>query len=259
MNALETNRWTTAWREFGAALPPLRGIVVVSAHWYIGTTAVTAMPTPRTIHDFAGFPPELFAVQYPAPGDPALAVQVADLVAPTTVTLDTEEWGLDHGAWSVLRHVVPDASVPVVQLSIDATLPLAAHVDLGRRLAPLAAEGVLVLGSGNVVHNLGRMDWGSPDGAFDWAERFDDDIHALVTSSDADMDAIGRIVGTPDGRLAVPTAEHFLPLAYVLGAASAAAPAGERSDGTGPVLRTLVDGMAFGSISMRSYVAVEWV
>jgi 4,5-DOPA dioxygenase extradiol len=251
MNALEVNRWTAAWREFGAALPPLRAVVVISAHWYLGVTAVTAMASPRTIHDFVGFPPELFAVEYPAPGAPDVAREIASLLSPTEVVPDDGEWGLDHGAWSVLRHVVPDASVPVVQLSIDATLPLEAHVEHGRRLAPLRHDGVLVLGSGNVVHNLGRMDWGRSDGAFDWARRFDDDVRSVVTSESPDVEALAALVDSDDGRLAVPTPEHFLPLAHVLGAASGWPE--ERGRG----LRSLVDGIAYGSVSMGSFVSAS--
>ncbi len=148
MNALEANVWTAAWREFGASLPALRGVVAISAHWYVGATAVTAMDHPRTIHDFTGFPPELFAMQYPAPGDPGLAGEVADLLAPIDVVADTAAWGLDHGTWSVLCHVLPDASVPVVQLSIDSSASWDDHVRMGSRLEPLRHDGVLIIGRG---------------------------------------------------------------------------------------------------------------
>jgi len=244
MNALEANVWTTAWREFGASLPPLRGVVAISAHWCVGTTAVTAMAAPRTIHDFSGFPPELFAMQYPAPGDPALADQVADLLGPTSVVADSGEWGLDHGTWSVLCHVLPDASVPVIQLSLDATLPWSAHATHGARLAPLRHDGVLVLGSGNVVHNLGRMDWGRPDGAYDWSVRVDEAVRTAVTSSPLDLATLESLPSTDDGALAVPTAEHYLPLAHIAGMAAA----------EGAPLRSLTTGIAFGSVSMASYV-----
>jgi len=217
MNALEANAWTTAWREFGASLPELRGVVAISAHWYVGVTAVTAMEQPRTIHDFSGFPPELSNVQYPAPGDPALAERVAELLDPTPVTADTDAWGLDHGTWSVLCHILPDASVPVVQLSLDATLPWSAHVDHGARLAPLRHEGVLVLGSGNVVHNLGRMDWAQPDGAYDWSVRVDDTVRTAVTSDPVDLPTLESLPATGDGALAIPSAEHYLPLAHLAG------------------------------------------
>ena len=244
MNALERNTWTSAWREFGASLPEVRGVVAVSAHWYGPGTLVTAMADPRTIHDFSGFPPELFAVQYPAPGDPALAGRVAELLGPTEVTADTAEWGLDHGTWSVLCHILPDASVPVVQLSLDATLPWSAHVAHGTRLAPLRQEGVLVLGSGNVVHNLARMDWGQPEGAYDWGRRVDESVRAAATATPVDVEALGVLPGTEDGRLAVPTPEHYLPLAHIAGMAL----------GEDAPLRTLTTGIAFGSVSMASYI-----
>lgn len=244
MNALEANTWTTAWREFGASLPGLRGVVAISAHWYGRGTAVTAMARPRTIHDFAGFPPELFAMEYPAPGDPALAERVADLLGPTDVIADVEGWGLDHGTWSVLCHILPDASVPVVQLSLDATLPWSAHVEHGARLAPLRHEGILVLGSGNVVHNLRRMDWGRPDGAYDWSTRVDDAVRAALTTDPVDLATLEQLPGSADGALAIPTPEHYLPVAHLAGMAAA----------EGATLRTLTEGIAYGSVSMASYV-----
>jgi 4,5-DOPA dioxygenase extradiol len=240
MNALEVNRYTAAWRAFGAGVPRPRVILVVSAHWYINATAVTAMPRPRTIHDFYGFPPELFEVQYPAPGLPELAAEISDTVKPTWVGADVDSWGIDHGTWSVLVHAFPDASIPVVQLSINADRDFDYHLELGRRLAPLRERGVLVVASGNVVHNLGGSDWKQPDAGFDWAQRFDEDAKARMLADPTD---VVRLDAHRDYRSAVPTPDHFIPLLYLAGLAGDA----------GGDVDVLVDGYSYGSLSMTAY------
>jgi 4,5-DOPA dioxygenase extradiol len=241
MNALEVNRYTTAWRAFGAAVPRPRAILVVSAHWYINATAVTAMPRPRTIHDFYGFPQALFDVQYPAPGLPDLADEVADVVHPTWVGADLDSWGIDHGTWSVLVHAFPDASIPVVQLSINADKPMDYHLELGAKLAPLRERGVLVLASGNVVHNLRGMDWQLADHGYDWAQRFDEDAKTRMLT---DPTELGTLDAHRDFARAVPTPDHFIPALYLAGLAGVA---------QAPDTDVLVDGYAYGSLSMTAY------
>lgn len=240
MNALEMNRFSAAWRAFGDSTPRPRAILVISAHWYVQVTAVTAMAWPRTIHDFYGFPHELFEVEYPAPGDLCLAEEVAELAKPISVGLDRDGWGLDHGTWSVLRHAFPEADVPVVQLSIDARKSFDEHVALGAKLASLREQGVLIIGSGNVVHNLRELDWSKPDLAYDWARRFDDAARELLRANPADAAGLER---HPDFRRAHPTPDHFVPLLYIAGVAAAA----------GEPMKPLIDGHAFGSISMAAY------
>lgn len=241
MNVLEHNRYTEGWHQFGTSVRRPRAIVVVSAHWYINATAVTAMSHPRTIHDFYGFPHELFEVQYPAPGLPELADEIVELVRPTWVGKDTDSWGLDHGTWSVLHHMFPAADIPVVQLSIDANKSFHDHLALGATLAPLAQRGVLVLGSGNVVHNLGRIEWGSPESGQPWAQRFDEHVRSIMATDPASIVSVG---GHPDFDLAVPTPDHFIPLLYVAGAAAAM---NKKATAT-------LAGYAMGSLSMTSYV-----
>jgi len=240
MNAIESNGYTEAWRAIGKALPRPRAILVVSAHWFIGATAVTAMARPRTIHDFYGFPENLFEFDYPAPGLPGLAGEIAELVKPTWVGADRDQWGIDHGSWSVLTHLVPDASVPVVQLSLNALKDWNYHFELGSKLAALRRSDVLILASGNVVHNLRRIDWHSRGRGCDWAQRFDDWAEQAAADTPATLVNAGD---HPDFRSAVPTPDHYLPLLYVAGAAA--------SEGEG--LRTLVKGYDLGSLSMTCF------
>jgi 4,5-DOPA dioxygenase extradiol len=240
MNTLELNGYTSAWRRFGETLPRPRAILVVSAHWYFGATAVTAMPRPRTIHDFYGFPQALFDVDYPAPGAPDVAAEIVEAVKPEWVGLDLDQWGLDHGTWSVLAHMYPQADVPVLQLSINALKPLSYHLALARSLAPLRERGVMILSSGNVVHNLRRLQWDKRDLAYDWAERFDDAVAEQLAGAPGD---ILKVTEHPDFDLAVPTPDHFIPLLYQAGLAEA----------QGAGLDALVRGYAMGSISMTCY------
>jgi 4,5-DOPA dioxygenase extradiol len=218
MNALQENDWTRAWAALGAGFVPRpRAVLAISAHWYVARLAVTAMAAPRTIHDFGGFPRELFAMRYPAAGDPALAARVTELLAPLPVEAD-QSWGLDHGTWSVLCHVFPEADVPVVQLSIDETRPSAFHYELGTRLRALRDEGVLIVGSGDVVHNLEAYAWGGrPAQPYEWALRFEGTVRERLVGGDhaslIEYGALGR-----DALLSVPTPEHYLPLLYVMGA-----------------------------------------
>ena len=241
MNTLERNPYTETWRRLGESIPKPEAILCVSAHWYTEGTAVTAMEKPKTIHDFYGFPQALFDVQYPAPGDRQLASRVCELLAPTDVNLD-QSWGLDHGTWSVLKHVYPEADIPVVQLSIDGTQPFGFHYEIGKRLAPLRDEGVLVSGSGNVVHNLRLMKRGG-GAAFDWAVRFNEKIREALASRDhralIDFEKLGE-----DARLSVPTPEHYLPLLYIA--------ALQRED---EKMSFAVDGYELGSLSMLTAVA----
>ncbi|MGH9967351.1 MAG: 4,5-DOPA dioxygenase extradiol [Pyrinomonadaceae bacterium] len=215
MNALLRNTYTEGWARIGSSITRPKAVLCVSAHWYFPGIAVTAMPRPRTIHDFGGFPRELYQVEYPAPGSPELAQRVRDLLAPAEVELDNS-WGLDHGTWSVLRHVFPEADIPVVQLSIDETRSPEFHYELGQRLAPLRNEGVLVVGSGNIVHNLHSYAWGRHEvEPFDWAVRFETLARELLLKGDhaplVSYETLGR-----DALLSAPTPEHYLPLLYVI-------------------------------------------
>ncbi len=240
MNALEVNRYTQAWRAFGASVPKPRAILVVSAHWYINATAVTAMRQPRTIHDFYGFPRPLFDVDYPAPGLPELAEEISDAVQPTWVGADLDSWGIDHGTWSVLLHAFPLADIPVVQLSINADKGFDHHLELGAKLAPLREHGVLVIGSGNIVHNLRGMNPSLADEGYDWAQRFDEDAKNQMLDNPTE---VVRMDAHRDFDRAVPTPDHFLPLLYLAGMAGA----------SGRGAEVLIDGYAYGSLSMTAY------
>jgi 4,5-DOPA dioxygenase extradiol len=240
MNALLQNSYTEAWTTIGKQLPRPKAILCISAHWYIPGAAVTINTSPRTIHDFGGFPEELYRIQYPAPGDPTLAARVRTLLSPLPVASD-DRWGLDHGTWSVLCHVYPQADIPVVQLSIDERQPASFHYDLGQRLAPLREEGVLIMGSGNLVHNLHAYAWGRHDPKpYDWAVRFEKRAREALLAgqprSIVDYETMG-----PDAVLSVPTPDHYLPLLYVLGA--------RQSNET---VAFPVEGVDGGSISMLS-------
>jgi 4,5-DOPA dioxygenase extradiol len=211
MNAINDNANARVWRDIGAVVPTPRAILVISAHWQTSGVAVGAMSRPETLHDFYGFPRALAEFDYPAPGDPELARRIADCLAPEPVAMDFG-WGLDHGAWSILAHLRPNADIPVLQLSLDRNRSAAEHYRLAAGLAPLRREGVLILGSGNIVHNLGMMNWRQPEAAFDWAQRFEDRIQACLVAGDHD----GLLaLDDTDARLAVPTPEHYLPLLYI--------------------------------------------
>jgi len=239
MNTLARNSWTDGWAAIGKEIPRPRAVLSISAHWYLPATQVTASLAPRTIHDFGGFPRELYEVKYPAAGDPELARRVQSLLAPISVGAD-DAWGLDHGTWSVLCHVFPEADVPVVQLSIDETRPAEWHYETAKRLAPLRDEGVLIMGSGNLVHNLHAYAWGRKQvEPLDWAVRFEERARELLLTghrSLVDYETLGR-----DAMLSIPTPEHYLPLLYVI----AQMKEGDR-------LSFPVEGFDGGSISMLS-------
>lgn len=238
MNALQHNSYTERWAQIGSALPRPKAILCVSAHWYVPGAAVTVSTAPRTIHDFGGFPRELYEVKYPAPGDSDLARRVQNLLAPIPVALD-ERWGLDHGTWSVLCHVYPKADIPIVQLSIDETRPASFHYDIGQRLAALREEGILIVGSGNLVHNLHTYAWGQHAvDPFDWAVRFEQEARGFLQSGDHRPLIRYEILGR-EAQLSIPTPDHYLPLLYVIGARAEREP-----------LSFPVEGVDGGSISM---------
>jgi 4,5-DOPA dioxygenase extradiol len=238
MNAIEDTIWSRAWRELGADLKP-EAILVISAHWMTPGVGVTTMEQPETIHDFGGFPDALFAAQYPASGKPELARRIQSLLAPQHVCLD-QSWGLDHGAWSILVHLFPEANIPVVQLSLDLSQPNRFHYELGRRLRPLRDEGVLILGSGNVVHNLRLIQWKNGQTAPEWSTRIEKRVMDCLQAEDHDA-LIDYPNLDPQAMLAIPTPEHYLPLLYI---------AGLQAEGEIPSFP--VQGIDLGTISMLS-------
>ncbi|MBP2168327.1 4,5-DOPA dioxygenase extradiol [Erwinia toletana] len=241
MNVLEENIYTETWRKLGETLPRPQAIVAVSAHWYTRGTAVTAMEKPRTIHDFGGFPQALFDTRYPAPGSPALAQQIAELLSPVDVQLD-QEWGFDHGSWGVLIKMYPDADIPVVQLSVDGTKPPAYHFALGRKLAALRDQGVMIVASGNVVHNLRMVKWQGAAGAYPWAESFNQYVRDNLSWEGAvEEHPLVNFMDHEGAALSNPTPEHYLPLLYVLGARA-----------QGEAVSIPVDGIEMASLSMLS-------
>jgi 4,5-DOPA dioxygenase extradiol len=238
MNAIAQNTYTAGWAAIGRSIPRPRAVLSISAHWYVSRCAVTANPVPPTIYDFGGFPQELYEVKYPASGSPELAQRVKEILSPLEVALD-ESWGLDHGTWSVLTHIFPRADIPVVQLAIDERHPPRFHHELGKRLAPLREEGVLIVGSGNLVHNLHTYAWGREGvHAYDWVVRFEQRVRELLLEGDdaslVDYDVLGR-----DAMLSVPTPDHYLPLLYILGL--------RRTD---DLVSFPVEGVDGGSVSM---------
>jgi 4,5-DOPA dioxygenase extradiol len=239
MNGIEDNIFSESWQKLGKDIPLPKAVLCISAHWFTRGTFVTAMEKPQTIHDFGGFPKELFDVQYPAPGDPALAKETAGLIRTTTVELD-HEWGLDHGTWSVIRRMYPDANIPVLQLSIDYSKGPQFHYELARELSSLRKKGVLIVGSGNMIHNLRILDWNSPTSGYDWAEEMNDTFKRLITANDhkplINFEGLGQAA-----KLSIPTAEHYLPLLYILGLK-------EEKDN----ISFFNDNLTMGSISMTS-------
>lgn len=238
MNAVMDNSYTQGWRRIGERTPAPKAILSISAHWFVPETSVTISTAPRTIHDFGGFPEELYQVEYPAPGDPDLARRVQQMLAPLPVGLDNS-WGLDHGTWSVLKHVYPAAGIPVVQLSIDGSQPASFHFEIGRKLASLREEGVLILGSGNLVHNLRAYTWGRPGtDPYDWTIRFEAEAKEMMLAGEYEplihYEKLGR-----DAALSIPTPDHYLPLLYVLGTS-------QQGDG----ITFPIEGIDGGSISM---------
>jgi 4,5-DOPA dioxygenase extradiol len=245
MNGIEDNEFSQGWVALGKSLPVPKAVLVVSAHWYTRGTFISAVEKPKTIYDFQGFPRALYEVAYPAPGAPDVASSAAALVKKTHVTLD-HEWGLDHGAWTVVRRMYPEANIPVLQLSIDFTKQPLWHFELARELQQLRKKGVLILGSGNLVHNLRILDWNAPHAGYDWAQEMNETfkklIHAREHNSLVNYQDLGEAA-----RLSIPTPEHYLPMLYTLGASNA-----------NEAISFFNDKTVMGSISMTSFISTAW-
>lgn len=239
MNAIENNEFTKEWQKVASSINKPKAIICISAHWQTSGTKVTAMPLPTTIYDFYGFPKTLYQAQYKAPGSPELAKLTKQIITSTDIELSSD-WGLDHGSWSILMHLAPEANIPVIQLSLDKTKSPIFHYQLAKELKTLRNKGVLIIGSGNIVHNLKEIDWQSPSSGYDWAIEFDEEIKQLILSSDHDAIANYHQYGKL-AQLAIPTNEHFLPLLYALALA-------DQQD----EITFFADKLTLGSISMRS-------
>lgn len=240
MNAIDDNAYTRALHALGANLPRPRAILVISAHWMTEGSWITEMPKPKTIHDFYGFPQELFQIQYPAPGSPEVAKLIRDTIVNPTIHPDTEAWGLDHGTWAVLRHMYPKADIPVLQLSLHMEQPPEYHIQLGRELSKLRDKGILILGSGNLVHNLRTIRWEPNAKPYDWALEFDEWIKQKLVNRDFSA-VLNDFHKSQAGKLSIPTLEHYYPLHYILSAS-------DEKD----MLKFEYEEMQNGSISMRS-------
>lgn len=241
MNVLEENAYTTTWRKLGETLPRPNAIIAISAHWYTRGTAVTAVDKPRTIHDFGGFPQALFDTRYPAPGSPDLAHEVVEALSPISVYLD-HEWGFDHGSWGVLIKMYPEANIPLIQLSVDATQPAAVHFEIGRKLSALREKGIMIVASGNVVHNLRMATWQGKAEPYAWASSFNHYVRDnLSWEGPTDRHPLVNFMQHESAELANPTPEHFLPLLYVQGARQ-----------PGEAVSVPVDGLEMASLSMLS-------
>jgi 4,5-DOPA dioxygenase extradiol len=242
MNGIEDNEFSQRWQSIGKDTRAPKAVLVISAHWYTKGTFITAMDMPKTIHDFYGFPKPLFDVQYPAPGSPSLAKETVSLVKKTKIGLD-HEWGLDHGTWSVVKHMYPEANIPVLQLSIDYTQPPQYHYELATELAALRKKGVLIIGSGNMVHNLGILDWKMQHDGYDWANDMNEKFKTLISAGDHKALINYENLGSA-AKLSIPTPEHYLPMLYTLGLATANEP-----------IQFFNDKTLMGSISMTSFKA----